>query len=113
MKYRYISHRIQLVKSFYSGIGKTGVIYPIAFMVATGMGIIALGIIFYLKSVYGVTPSEIGILSALWSALYVLGCLFLRPIFNKVLPRFMLIASTLLMGTTVLLILPLKKLCYI
>lgn len=113
MKYRYVSHRIQLIKSFYSGIGKTAVIYPSAFMVATGIGIIALGIIFYLKSVFGVAPSEIGILSALWSALYVLGCLFLRPVFNKVLPRFMLIASTLLMGIAVLLILPLKKLFYI
>ena len=113
MKYRYISHRIQLIRSFYSGIGKTVVIYPSAFLVSSGIGIVALGIIFYLKYVFNVLPSEIGILSALWSALYVLGCLFLRPVFNKVLPRYMLIASTLMMGVLVLLILSLKKIQYI
>ena len=113
MKYRYISHRLQLIKSFYSGIGKSAVIYPSAFLVATGIGIVALGIIFYLKYVFGVEPSEIGILSALWSAFYVAGCLFVRPIFNKIVPRYLLIASTLIMGITVLTILPLKKIILI
>ena len=46
MKLQYISQQRQLIRSFYSGIGKTAVIFPSAFLVAVGSGLIGLGIIF-------------------------------------------------------------------
>ncbi len=113
MKFRYVSHRIQLIKSFYSGIGKTAVIFPSTFLVSTGVGIVSLGIIFYVRDIFGVTPSEVGFLSALWSFLYVIGCLFVRPFFNRILPRFLLIISSFLMSVLVFSIIFIKDFSFI
>jgi len=113
MKYRYISHRLQLIKSFNTGVGKSAVIFPAAFFVATGTGMVALGIIFYLRKTFGASASEIGLLSALWYFFYVIGCLFVRPLFNRVLPRYLLIASTFIMMVTILSIIPVKKIIYV
>ena len=74
-------------------------------MVATGISVIKLGIIFYIMEVFYATPSQIGYFSALWSLSYVLGCIFVRPFFSKILPRFLMIGSSLLMCLFVLLIL--------
>ncbi len=113
MRFKYITHRLQLIKSFYTGIGKTSVIFPAAFLVSTGVGIVSLGIIFYVRDIFGVSPSEVGFLSGLWSLSYVVGCLFIRPIFNKILPRFLLMISSFLMACSVSSILLIKDFSYV
>ncbi len=76
------------LKSFYYSLGKSIIILPSAFMVATGINIVKLGIIFYIMEVYHATPSQIGYFTALWSFSYIIGCIFVRPFFNRVLPLF-------------------------
>lgn len=93
------------LRSFYSGLGKSFIILPSAFMVATGINIVKLGIIFYIMEVYNATPSLIGYFTALWSFSYIIGCIFVRPFFNRVLPRFLMIGSSFLMCFFVLAIL--------
>jgi DHA1 family multidrug resistance protein-like MFS transporter/DHA1 family quinolone resistance protein-like MFS transporter len=93
------------LKSFYSGLGKSFIILPSAFMVATGISVVKLGIIFYIMEVFNATPSQIGYFTALWSFSYVIGCIFVRPLFNNILPRFLMIGASLLMCVFVLLIL--------
>ena len=53
-----------------------------------------LGIVFFASEVYGATPAQVGILSATWSASYVVGCLFLRPLSSRMLPRYSMIAAS-------------------
>lgn len=94
MKLQYISQRRQLIKSFYGGIGKTAVIFPSAFLVALGSGLIGLGVVFYMRDIFNAPASEIGTLFALWSLCYISGCIFIRPLFDRVLPRYTLIIAT-------------------
>jgi len=93
------------LRLFYSGLGKSFIILPSAFMVATGISVLKLGIIFYIMEVFNATPSQIGYFTGLWSLSYVIGCIFVRPLFNNILPRFLMIGSSLLMCLFVLLIL--------
>ena len=92
------------LKSIYLGLGKSFIIYPSAFLVAVGISIVELGIIFYIKEIFGATPSQVGYFTALWSFTYIIGCLFLRPLFNRVLPRYLLIASSFFMGFFILIV---------
>jgi hypothetical protein len=54
------------LKSIYLGLGKSSVIYPSAFLVATGISIVELGIIFYVTEVFNASPSQVGYFIALW-----------------------------------------------
>ncbi len=105
MKFQYVSQVRRFLRSLYLGLGKTHVILPSAFLVATGSSIIELGIIFYIKEIYGATASQVGYFTALWSLSYIIGCVFIRPIFKRVLPRFLLIGSSLFMCLFILFIL--------
>ncbi|MCK4261562.1 MFS transporter [bacterium] len=102
MKLRYISQRRQLIKSFYTGIGKTAVIFPSAFLASLGSGLIALGIVFYMRDIFNASASQIGLLAALWSLCYISGCIFLRPLFDHVLPRYTMIIATFCMSVLTL-----------
>jgi len=113
MKYRYISRRGQIIKSFYTGIGKTFVIYPSAFFMAVALGILNLGMVFYLYDVFHATSSQIGNLYALWSAFYIIGCLFLRVLLDSILPRYLLIISSFVMSSFIVMILCAKSIIYI
>ena len=108
MVYRYIDRQRQIIKSFYTGIGKSAVIYPTSFMVALGHGLVTLGTIFYLREIFAATPSQIGFITALWSLCYIFGCIFIRPLSNRVLPRHVLIAAALFKGLFIILILQVK-----
>ncbi len=105
MSLKYTGQIQQFLKSLYTGIGKSFIIFPSVFLVAAGITTIELGIIFYLKEIYGATPSHIGYFTALWSFWYIIGCIFIRPLFNKVLPRYLLIGSSFFMSFFVLSIL--------
>ena len=91
-----------IIRSFYSGIGKTAVILPSAFLVAIALGQVTFGMIFFLRDFYNASPVQIGLFSAGWSLSYFLGCLFIRPLFNWMLPRYSIILATSLAGATVL-----------
>ena len=97
MKLRYISQRRQLIRSFYAGIGKTAVIFPSSFLVSVGQGLVGLGMIFYMRDIFNASGSQIGLLVALWSLCYILGCLFIRPLFDHILPRYALVIATFCM----------------
>jgi MFS family permease len=102
VKFRYISQRGQLIRSYYGGIGKTAVIFPSAFLIAVGSGLISLGIVFYLRDIFHASPSQIGLLAALFSLCYISGCLFLRPLFDRLLPRYTMIIATFCMSALAL-----------
>ena len=98
------SYTPRQVRLFSAGIGKTFIIYPSAFLVATGISIVELGIIFYIREIYGATPRQVGYFTALWSLWYILGCLLIRPLFGKALPRHLLMAATFFMSLFILLL---------
>lgn len=102
MPFRYISRRRQLIRSFYSGIGKTAVIFPSAFLAAVGQGILILGMVFYVREVFQPTGGQIGAFFGFWSAAYIGGCLILRPLTDTIRPRYLLAVSTLCMGLCIL-----------
>ncbi|UCB44802.1 MAG: MFS transporter [Spirochaetota bacterium] len=112
MALRNVSQIRQFLSSLHSGIGKSSVIYPSTFLVSTGISIIELGIIFYIKDIFGATPSQVGYFTALWFFCYIIGCVFIRPIFKKVLPRYLLIGSTFFMFLFILLVLNTKTFIY-
>ena len=97
MKLKYISQRRQVIKSFYAGIGKTAVIFPSAFLAAVGSGLVSLGIIFYVRDVFNASAGKIGLLAALWSLCYISGCMLIRPLFDRILPRYAMIIATFCM----------------
>jgi DHA1 family multidrug resistance protein-like MFS transporter/DHA1 family quinolone resistance protein-like MFS transporter len=92
----YIDRRLQLIKSFYTGIGKSTLLFPTAFLSALGQGLVTLGIIFYVRDVFLATPIQVGTLTGLWSLSYIVGCVFLRPLTDGILPRYLLIMASLL-----------------
>jgi predicted MFS family arabinose efflux permease len=98
VKYRYISQQQQFLRALSSGIGKTTVILPAAFLTETGLGLTTLGMIFYMREVFLLPPGLVGWIAATWQACYVLGCLSMRPVFESLLPRYSMIFSTVGMG---------------
>ena len=99
MPWRYISQRRQVLYALTSRMGKTALIYPAAFLAALGGTLMMLGIIFFARETFGATPTQIGVLSATWAVSYAFGCLFLRPLSQRMLPRYsMLAANSLLFG---------------
>jgi len=101
MVWNYISQRRQIIRTLGSGIGKTAVIYPAAFLVATAGGTLMLGIVFYAKDVFGASAGQIGWLNATWSLCYIIGCLLLRPLSIRMLPRYSMLTATFLMFVTI------------
>ncbi|MBN1674354.1 MAG: MFS transporter [Kiritimatiellae bacterium] len=95
---RTVSNYRQMIRAARSRIGRTAVIYPAAFMVATGLGCVGLGLIFHMKEVLGASPARIGWLSPCYFAAYTLGCYGLRPRFDRVPPRYSLVIGTFGMG---------------
>ena len=88
----------RLPNSFVSGIRKTALIYPAAFLMAVTMGQMTLGMVLYARTVLAVGGTRIGMLAGVWSLTYVFGCLVVRPWFNRVLPRYLIIGSTAVMA---------------
>jgi MFS family permease len=93
---RYIDRQLQLIKSFYTGIGKSTLLFPTAFLAALGQGLVTLGVIFFVRDVFLATPIQVGILTGLWSLSYIIGCIVLRPLTDRILPRYLLIMASLL-----------------
>ena len=94
MPFRYVSRQAQMIRSFYSGIGKTAVIFPAAFLGSVAWGTLALGLVFYLREIYEATGSQIGAFVGLWYFCYILGCLLVRPLTDRIRPRYLLPAAS-------------------
>jgi DHA1 family multidrug resistance protein-like MFS transporter/DHA1 family quinolone resistance protein-like MFS transporter len=101
MKYRYISQQQQFLRALSAGIGKTAVILPAAFLTETGLGMLTLGMVFYMREVFFLSPGLVGWIAATWQSCYVLGCLTMRPAFESLRPRYSMIFSTAGMGVAV------------
>lgn len=99
---RYITQQAQLVRALSGGIGKTAVIYPAAFLVSLAVGQLALGLVLYAKVTFAASSIQVGLLAGIWSLTYLAGCLFVRPLFYRTLPRYLIMGSTALMGLLVL-----------
>jgi predicted MFS family arabinose efflux permease len=82
--------------------GRGRVVYPATVLVATGIGTLALGIVFCAAEVHRATPAQIGFLAATWSFHYILGCLLVRPLSRHLRPRDSLAGAATVMGLAVL-----------
>jgi predicted MFS family arabinose efflux permease len=101
MRLRFISQQQQFLRALSFGVGKTAVILPAAFLTDTGVGMLTLGIVFYTREVFLLPPGAVGWLAATWQSCYVLGCLTMRPAFERLLPRYSMICSTSGLAVTV------------
>ncbi|MQY76102.1 MAG: MFS transporter [Spirochaeta sp.] len=101
---RYFHQRRTRAQVVLSGLGKTAVIYPSAFLVAVGEGLLGLGLIYFMREIYGATPGLIGLLVGAGTLVYALSCLFLRPLSDSILPRFLMIGATAGMSLSLVLL---------
>ena len=101
MRFRFISQQQQFIRALSAGIGKTGVILPAGFLTESGLGMLTLGMVFYMREVFLVSPGLVGWTAATWQGCYVLGCLTMRPAFERLLPRYSMIFSSAGMGAAV------------
>jgi MFS family permease len=73
---------------------KTLAVTASAFLVAVATGSASLGLVFYVRELFGVPASTVGLLAATNSLCYVSGCLLLRPVFRRVRSRYCLLIAT-------------------
>lgn len=69
-----------------------------AFIGATAIGFVTLGIIFHARDELLASPTAVGWLSALWSLGYIVGCIGFTPFLQKYPPQRIVILSTLCMS---------------
>jgi MFS family permease len=79
---------------FLSGIAKIAVVYPAAFLVAFGEGILSLGMIFLMREIYQASAGLIGGLMGSGTLAYAAGCLLFRPLFDRLRPRHLMLGAT-------------------
>jgi MFS family permease len=101
MRFRFISQRQQFLRALSAGIGKTAVILPAGFLTEIGLGMLTLGMVFYMREEFLLSPGLVGWNAATWQCCYVLGCLTMRPAFERLLPRYSMIFSTAGMSVAV------------
>jgi MFS family permease len=88
----------------------TAVIYPGAFLVALGEGMLNLGMVFFLRERYVASPGLIGVFMGYSVLAYILGCLLLRPVFERLRPQVSLMAAVAGMPVFLLLLVLLPSL---
>lgn len=84
---------------------RTAVLFPAAFLMNFNLGLINFAVIFYLKDSLSVSPSVIGWFFAAGALGYVLGCMLMRPVQNRILPPVSMFITILLTTISVLMIL--------
>ena len=94
----FIAQHTQVVRSYYTGIGKTKVIYVAAFFVAVAVTMVNLGVVLVAKDKLNVPPATIGWVGSMWAVAYAFGCLVVRPVFGRLLPRYLITLSNLCMA---------------
>lgn len=63
-------------------------------MVSTGIGLTALGMLFYVRDVFGAPPAVVSIFGSVWTAVYSIACIVGRPLSVRLLPRYSLMIAT-------------------
>ncbi|MFP4561738.1 MAG: MFS transporter [Spirochaetia bacterium] len=86
--------RLAIRRALAAPIGKTHVLLPAAFLVAFGLNLLTFGVVFFMADAFGSSTGEIGLLMALWSLCYFIGCFILRPLGRKLQPRFSMMVAT-------------------
>jgi predicted MFS family arabinose efflux permease len=104
-----VGYQRPVLRTMAGRFGKSAVLFPAATLCATAIGTINLGLIFYLKDVFDATPGTIGLIAAVWSLTYFIGCFLFRPLTRALLPRHSLILSSFLNMTFILLILVTRR----
>ena len=100
----YISQRLQVIRSYRHGIGKSGVICPAAFLASLGVAQLLLGINFYLKDTFNASASNISWVYTAWFLCYAIACILIRPLTDRFKPRHVILLATFLMCITTLLV---------
>lgn len=93
----YISQRLQIIRSYRHGIGKSAVICPAAFLASVAVASLLLGLNFYAKDTFGASATSIGWLYGAWFSCYIVACLFVRPLTDRFQPRHVILFATSLM----------------
>jgi DHA1 family multidrug resistance protein-like MFS transporter/DHA1 family quinolone resistance protein-like MFS transporter len=93
--------------------GRGRVVFPATVMVAMGIGTLSLGIVFFASEVHGASPAQVGFLAATWSLHYILGCLLLRRLGERLPPQHSMVLAAALMAGSVLLVLWLERLSHV
>lgn len=65
---------------------RTVILFPAAFLMNMSLMMINFAVIFFLKDLIGISPSTIGWFFAAGYGGYVLGCMLMRPVQNKIIP---------------------------
>ena len=94
MPLRYLSRLALLIREFRSGIGKTAVIFPVAFLVALATGTLDLGMVFYLSKVYEADGTQVGAFKSLLAFCLILGCLVSKPLTDRIRPPYLVTTAT-------------------
>lgn len=102
MPFKYISERREFIRLYYKGLGKTAVIYPTGLMVALALGMVSLGVIFYVREEFHATATQVGLLTVAWCSGMALGCVLLRPLFDRVAPRHVIVIGCVALGVSIL-----------
>jgi MFS family permease len=85
-------------------LGSPAVVYPGAFLVAFAEGMLNLGIVFFLRERQGASSSLIGWFMGYSVLIYTLGCLVLRPVFDRLRPQAALLIALFAMPAFLLLL---------
>jgi MFS family permease len=81
-----------VIRPPFSGLDSPAAVYPGAFLVAFGEGMLNLGIVFFLRE-RGAGSGLIGWFMAYSVLVYMLGCLLLQQVFDRLRPQTALLAS--------------------
>lgn len=84
--------------SLFANIGKTGVLFPVAFLATMALGCTGFGIVFYAKDVLRAGPAVVGQFAGVWALSYIVGCLSLNFLSRSLLPRWSLFTAMSTMG---------------
>ncbi|HUX14233.1 MAG TPA: MFS transporter [Spirochaetia bacterium] len=87
-----------------SAIGKQWVILPSTLAVSTAVGIATIGLLFYVRDVFGAPPALVSVFAATWTATYAFSCIALRRLSMRLLPRHSLILAAATMAVSLALI---------
>ena len=83
---------------------KTAVILPAVFITAVAIGLLQLGMVFYLREVKSFSAGSIGLFAAVWWLSYSVACILMRPVSARLLPRVSVILATFFVGAFILLL---------
>jgi DHA1 family multidrug resistance protein-like MFS transporter/DHA1 family quinolone resistance protein-like MFS transporter len=84
---------------------KNIVLLPCAVLAAVGISMMTFSLLFYVRDVFDAPPGIVSIFAAMFTFSYSVSCFAMRPVFNRLLPRYAIILSVVLMALWVFCIL--------